>query len=66
LLDAGTDVAALNGWPAGPAFIKADASERPLGTNSLAAKALSREQLIRKLIAITAFALCDCIYAQDE
>jgi hypothetical protein len=42
-----------------------DAAERPVGISPLVDKALGREQVIGKPIAATAFALCDCVYAQD-
>jgi hypothetical protein len=51
--------------PTGPAFMVIDAAERPAGVSSLVGEALKREQVIRQPIATTAFALCDCVYAQD-
>ena|SRR5437879_1293220 len=51
--------------PTGPAFMVVDAAERPVGISTLVGEALGREQVIGKPMATTAFALCDCVYAQD-
>jgi hypothetical protein len=51
--------------PTGPAFMVVDAAERPVGISPLVGQALGRDQVIGKPIATTAFAVCDCVYAQD-
>ena len=51
--------------PTGPAFMVVDAAKRPVGSSPVVGEALGREQVIGKPIATTAFALCDCVYAQD-
>jgi hypothetical protein len=51
---------------AGPEFMVVDAADRPIGTSSLVGEALTREQVIGRPIAITAFAVCDSIFEHDD
>jgi hypothetical protein len=49
----------------GPAFRVINATDRPVGKNSLVGEALSREQVIGEPVAQTVFAICDTVFLDD-
>jgi hypothetical protein len=49
----------------GPAFRVINATDRPVGKNSLVGEALRREQVIAEPVAQTVFAICDTVLLGD-
>jgi hypothetical protein len=49
----------------GPSFMVVDATTRPVGRNTLAHKALTRNELLSDAIKPAIFEICDVIYLQD-
>jgi hypothetical protein len=49
----------------GPGFMLIDASSRPIASNSLVGKAMSREQALDTPISVEAFNIVDAIWLQD-
>jgi hypothetical protein len=50
----------------GPTFMVVNSADRPIGASALVGEALSRDQVIGKPVAETAFAVCDSIFLQDD
>ena len=50
----------------GPEFMVVDAGDRPAASGELAAKALSRDEVIGKPLASDVFGLVDAILEQDD
>jgi hypothetical protein len=49
----------------GPSFMVIDANDRTVGKNSLAGKAVTREQVLNGELRGITFSLCDAVYLSD-